>query len=138
VEGAKRLESEEAIAAYEEALELYGGDLLDRPDVPPYRWLYDGPRLIDLRVRYAAMRNQVRRRLADLLSSGSEEQLTRAQELYILLANEDPLDHRLWESLARLHGHRNDLLGLEATFRRLRSALVELGEGEDPERVPVP
>ena len=56
----------------------------------------------------------------------------------ILLAEEDPLDHRLWENLARLHGRRNDLLGLEATYRRLRGALVELGEGEDPERVPVP
>src|SRR5262249_6714353 len=56
VEGAKRLEHESAIPAYEAALELYGGDLLDRPDVPPYRWLDDGPRLIDLRVKYAAMR----------------------------------------------------------------------------------
>jgi hypothetical protein len=138
VESAKRLEPEGAIRVYEEALELYGGDLLDRPDVPPYRWLDDGPRLIDLRVRYAAMRQQVRRRLADLLSSGSGEQLARAQELYGLLANEDPLDHRLWENLARLHGRRSDLLGLEATYRRLRGALVELGEGEDPERVPVP
>jgi len=62
----------------------------------------------------------------------------RAEELYIGLAGDDPLDHRLWEALARLHGRRSDLLGLEATARRLRSALVELGEGEDPERVPVP
>jgi hypothetical protein len=58
--------------------------------------------------------------------------------LYILLAHDDPLDHRLWEALARLHGRRNDLLGLEATWRRLRGALVELGEGDDPERVPIP
>jgi hypothetical protein len=36
------------------------------------------------------------------------------------------------------HGARNDLLGLEATFRRLKNSLVELGEGNDPERVPVP
>jgi hypothetical protein len=34
-----------------------------------------------------------------------------------------------------LHGRRNDLLGLEATYRRLRSALVELGEGDDADRV---
>jgi LysM domain-containing protein len=138
VDRAKRLEREDAIAAYEEALELYRGDLLDRPDVPPYRWLDDGPRVLDLRVKYATLRQQVRRRLADLLACGADEELTRAQELYVLLAEEDPLDHRLWEALARLHGRRGDLLGLEATMRRLRSALVELGEGEDPERVAVP
>jgi hypothetical protein len=46
--------------------------------------------------------------------------------LYIGLADEDPLDHRLWEALARLHERRNDVLRLEATVRRLRSALVEL------------
>ena len=32
-------EREEAIQTYEHALELYRGDLLDRPDVPSYRWL---------------------------------------------------------------------------------------------------
>ena len=64
--------------------------------------------------------------------------LARAEELYISLVATDALDHRLWEALARLHGARNDLLGLEATFRRLRRALVELGEGDDPDRVPIP
>ena len=93
---------------------------------PPYKWMDDGPRLVDLRVNYAAMEHQARRRLADLLASGSEDGLPRAQELYIGLADEDPLDHRLWEALARLHERRNDVLRLEATVRRLRSALVEL------------
>ena len=138
VEEARSLAPDEAVAAYEEALELYRGDLLDRPDVPPYRWLDEGPRLLDLRVKYARLQQQARRRLADLLASGTDRQLARAEELYIGLAGDDPLDHRLWEALARLHGRRSDLLGLEATARRLRSALVELGEGEDPERVPVP
>ena len=138
LEEARWLPPENAVGAYEEALELYRGHLLDRPDVPPYRWLDDGPRLVDLRVKYARLQQQARRRLADLLANGSDQQLGRAQELYIGLAEEDPLDHRLWEALARLHGRRNDLLGLEATARRLRSALVELGEGEDPERVPMP
>jgi hypothetical protein len=104
----------------------------------PHRWLDDGPRVLDLRVKYATIRQQVRRRLAELLKCGSDEQLMRAQELYVLLVEEDPLDHRVWEALARLHGRRGDLSGLEATMRRLRSALVELGEGEDPEHVPVP
>jgi hypothetical protein len=84
------------------------------------------------------MRQQVRRRLADLLANGCEDQTARAKDLYVLLAEEDPLDHRLWEALARLHGRRNDLLGLEAAWRSLRGALVELGEGQDPDRVPVP
>jgi hypothetical protein len=49
-----------------------------------------------------------------------------------------PAIHRLWEALARLHERRNDLLRLEAPMRRLRSALVELGEGDEPEHVTVP
>ena len=85
VEEAKALAPDEAIAAYEEALELYRGDLLDRPDVPPYRWLDDGPRLLDLRVKYARMHQQARRRLADLLANGTDQQLARAEELYIAL-----------------------------------------------------
>jgi len=138
VQEAKSLPEESACAAYEAALDLYGGDLLERPDVPPYRWMDEGPRLVDLRVKYAAMEHQARRRLADLLAAGPEDGLARAEELYIGLAQDDPLDHRLWEALARLHERRNDLLGLEASMRRLRSALVELGEGDDPERVIVP
>jgi hypothetical protein len=65
-----------------------------------------------------------------LLATGNDQQLARAEELYIGLAEEDPLDHRLWEALARLYGRRIDLWGLEATARRLRSALVELGEAK--------
>jgi hypothetical protein len=138
VQEAKSLPPESACAAYEAALDLYGGNLLERPDVPPYRWMDEGPRLVDLRVKYAAMEHQARRKLADLLAVGPEDGLARAEELYIGLAQDDPLDHRLWEALARLHERRNDLLGLEASMRRLRSALVELGEGDDPERVIVP
>jgi two-component SAPR family response regulator len=139
VDQGRALPREAAIAAYERALDLYRGDLLDRMDVPAYRWLDDGPRVLDLRVKYASLHQQARRRLADLLAAGSTDQeLARAEELYVGLVVTDALDHRLWESLARLHGARNDLLGLEATFRRLRNALVELGEGDDPDRVPVP
>jgi hypothetical protein len=84
------------------------------------------------------MERQARRRLADLLANGSNDGLARAEELYVGLVGDDPLDHRLWEALARLHGQRNDLLGLEATIRRLRTALVELGEDDSPDRVTVP
>ena len=138
VQDAKSLPPESACAAYEAALDLYDGDLLERPDVPPFRWLDEGPRLVDLRVKHAAIAHQARSRLADLLAAGPEDGLARAEELYIGLAQDDPLDRRLWEALARLHERRNDLLGLEASMRRLRSALVELGEGDDPERVIVP
>jgi hypothetical protein len=135
----RSLPRDEAIRAYERAVALYRGDLLDRPDVPSYRWLDDGPRVLDLRVKYATMHQLARRRLGDLLAVGqSDDELARAQELYVSLVACDALDHRLWEALARLHGRRNDLLGLEATYRRLRSALVELGEGDDPDRVRIP
>jgi hypothetical protein len=43
----------------------------------------EGPRLVDLRVKYAAMEHQARRRLADLLAAGPEDGLARAEELYI-------------------------------------------------------
>ena len=47
---------DQAIAAYEAALGLYAGDLLDRADVPLWFWLYDGPTLADgLRVDYRQM-----------------------------------------------------------------------------------
>lgn len=139
LEEARSLSREEAIDAYEKAVGLYRGDLLERPDVPSYRWLDDGPRVLDLRVKYATMHQRARRKLADLLATGSaDDELARAQELYVGPGETDPLDHRLWEALARLHGRRNDLLGLEATFRRLRSALVELGDGDDPDRVRIP
>jgi hypothetical protein len=139
LEEASSLPRDAAVAAYEEVLDLYRGDLLDRPDVPPYGWLDDGPRLANLGVKYAVMARQARRRLADLLAdSTDDDELARAEELYVGLAGDDALDHRLWEALARLHGRRNDLLGLEATIRRLRNALVELGEGHDPDRVIVP
>jgi hypothetical protein len=135
----RSLPREGAIQAYERALKLYRGDLLDRPDVPSYRWLDDGPRVLDLRVKYATMQRLARRRLADLLAAGQgDAEFARAEELYVSLVASDALDHRLWEALARLHGRRNDLLGLEATYRRLRSALVELGEGDDPDRVQIP
>ena len=135
----RSLPREGAIRAYEQAVQLYRGDLLDRPDVPSYRWLDDGPRVLDLRVKYATMHQLARRRLADLLAAGqSDKELARAEELYVSLVATDALDHRLWESLARLHGRRNDLLGLEATYRRLRSALVDMGEGDDPDRVRIP
>jgi len=128
-DAARTLPSEDAVLAYEQALELYRGDLLDRTDVPFYRWFDEGARPIrDLRVKYAEMHRTIRRRLAVLLAAGPHEQLGRAEELYRSLVEEDPLDKGLWEALVNLHGRRGDLLGLESTVRRLRGTLAELGE----------
>jgi len=129
LDAARTLPSEDAVPAYEQALELYRGDLLNRTDVPSYRWFDEGARPArDLRVKYAEMHRAARRRLAELLAAGPHEQLGRAEELYRSLVEDDPLDKGLWEALVKLHGRRDDLLGLESTVRRLRGTLAELGE----------
>jgi hypothetical protein len=43
-----------------------------------------------------------------------------------------------WEALARMHGRRNDLLGLDSTVRRLRNALADAGDNSDPDTVILP
>jgi hypothetical protein len=130
----------EAIAAYEAALAVYQGDLLDRPDVPSWWWLYDGPEVaLTLRADDRRLQQEARRRLADLRAdSVDDDDLRRAQELYIGLAGELADDNQVWAALFRTHGRRRDLLGLDASVRRLRSALVEFGEGDDSDRVDLP
>jgi DNA-binding SARP family transcriptional activator len=81
----------------------------------------------------------VRLRLADLYAAGTDEQeLGRAVELYTELTAERPADDRLWVALLRVQGRRGDVLGLQASLRRLRTALVEIGQGDDPETVRLP
>ena len=46
--------------------------------------------------------------------------------------------HRRWISLLRVQGRRGDAMGLEASIRRLRTALVELGQAEKPETARLP
>jgi hypothetical protein len=53
-------------------------------------------------------------------------------ELYTGLTAERPDDDRLWVSLLRVQGRRGDGLALQTSLRRLRTALVELGHGDDP------
>ena len=43
------------------------------------------------------------------------------------LTAERPDDDRRWISLLRVQGHRGDAMGLEASIRRLRTAMVEPG-----------
>jgi hypothetical protein len=79
--------------------------------------LDDGPRVLDLRVKYGNMHQQARRRLADLLATGrTDDELARAQDLYISLLATDALDHRLWEALARLHGDATTCSDLKRRF----------------------
>jgi hypothetical protein len=137
---AQGLNAIQACAVYEEALSLYTGDLLDSPDVPGWDWLYDGPRIaIELRADYRRMQLDARRRLAELLAAGSADgDLRRAQELYVGLTAEQADDEQLRAALFRVHGRRRDVLGLEASVRRLRTALVEFGTDDEPEHVPLP
>ena len=51
------------------------------------------------------------------------------------LKAERPDDDRRRISLLRVHGRRGDAMGLEASLRRLRTALVELGQGDKPQTV---
>jgi hypothetical protein len=132
---------DQAVAAYEAALGLYAGDLLDRADVPLWYWLYDGPRVADtLRAEYRQLHQEARRNLADVYAAGNDvAQLRRAQELYIGLTGELAEDEQLWAALFRTHAKRGDRLGLDASVRRLRSALAELAEdGDGPDAIAIP
>jgi hypothetical protein len=137
---AKSLSRDDAIATYEEALALYQGDLLDSVAVPTYSWLYDGVALAtSLRPEYNRLQQEVRRRLADLYAAGDHDSdLGRAVALYTELTGERPDDDGLWVSLLRAQGRRGDAIGLQASLRRLRTTLVELGHGDDPDKVALP
>jgi hypothetical protein len=138
---ARSASHDQAVAVYEAALGLYAGDLLDRADVPLLWWLYDGPRVAEgLRAEYRRLHQEARRKLADLYAAGDDEyELRRAQELYIGLTGELTEDERLWEVLFRTHARRGDRLGLDASVRRLRSALAEFAEdGDGPDAIAIP
>ena len=139
---ADKLDPPAAIEAYEAALGLYGGDLLDSPDVLNYRWMYDAEPQVALGLRSDFRRRQkeARLRLAQLLADGPEAGLGRAEELYWSLCAEDPEDERLWIAVFRIHERTGSSLGLEYAVRRLRGALAELGTDEvtDVDSVPLP
>ena len=137
---ARKLETPAAIQAYEEALGLYRGDLLDSLDVPNFRWMYDGAQIaLTLRSDYRRQHRDARVHLAELLAAGPETGLARAEELYSGLCAEDPDDERLWMALFQVHEHAGSALGLESAVRKLRFALAELAPGEpDPETIPLP
>ena len=86
------------------------------------------------------MHQEARRKVAELYAAGNDDaELRRAQELYIGLTGELAEDQQLWDSLFRTHAKRGDRLGLDASVRRLRSALTELAEDDDgPDAITIP
>jgi len=139
---AGKLDPPAAIEAYEAALQLYRGDLLDSSDMRDYRWLYSEDPQVGLMLRsdFRRRHKEARLKLAKLLAEGPESGLARAEELYWDLCGEDPENERLWTALFRIHERTGSSLGLEAAVRRLRNALVELGATEvtDIDSVPLP
>jgi DNA-binding SARP family transcriptional activator len=139
---ARQLEPAAAIEAYEAALDLYRGDLLDSSDIPNYRWMYDEDPQVALTLRsdFRSRHKDARQRLAELLAAGPEQGLARAEELYSGLCAESPEDERLWTALFRVHERTGSSMGLERAVRCYRGALVEVGLTEitDIDRVPLP
>jgi DNA-binding SARP family transcriptional activator len=100
-------------------------------DIPNSRWLYAGPQIaLTLRSDYRRQQHDARLRLAELLASGPEPGLVRAEELYSTLCAEEPEDERLWTALFRVYERGGNALGLESAVRKLRSTLAELAPGE--------
>jgi nucleoid-associated protein YgaU/DNA-binding SARP family transcriptional activator len=127
---ARTLEPADATQAYEAALALHRGDLLDAADMPNFRWMYDGAQIaLTLRSDYQLRQREARLHLADLLADGPEGGLARAAELYSSLCAENPEDEHLWTALFRVHERAGSLLGLQGAERRLRAALAELTPG---------
>jgi hypothetical protein len=140
---AQKQEPAMAIELYEAALSLYRGDLLDGPNVPNYRWMYDEDPQVALTLRSDLRRRhkESRLRLADILAQGPEATLARAEELYSGLCAEDPDDERLWTALFRIHERTGSALGLKGAVRRLQGTLAELrpdADDADVDSVPLP
>jgi hypothetical protein len=142
LELARKLEPEAAIEAYEAAIGLYGGDLLDSSSVPKYRWLYDEHPQVALTFRadYQARHKEARLRLAELLASGPEAGLARAEDLYSGLCAENLDDERFWIGRLHVHERTGNSVGLDGVLRQYRKAQLELGttDATDIDRVPLP
>jgi LysM repeat protein len=136
------LEPAAAVEAYEAALALYRGDLLDSSTVPNYRWMYDvHPQVaLGLRSDYRSSHKEARQHLAELLVAGPEDGLARADDLYSGLCAEDLENEHLWIALFRIHERTGSLLGLKSAVRRYRIARIELGTTDvtDIDKVPLP
>jgi hypothetical protein len=139
---AGRLPPGDAIEAYDAALRLYKGDLLDASDMRKYRWMYDDDPQIAVmkRAEFRSMCTEARLSLAALLAEGPESGWARAEELYSGLCGEDVDNEHLWSALFRIYEREGNSLGLERAVRRFRGAQIEIGTGDvtDTDRVPLP
>ena len=116
--------------AYEEALALYRGDLLESVAVPTYPWLYDGagdrhfpppgsPSVPeDVRLRSRTCMRPVPPRTSWAAPSTSTRSSPPSGRMTIAGGFR----------CLRVQGRRGDAMGLEASVGRLRTALVELGQ----------
>ena len=133
---ARGLGRTDAIEAYEAALALYRGDLLDASDMRKYRWMYDAdPQIaLDRRAELRALHRDARLKLAGLLAECPESGLARAEQLYTELCGEELDNEHLWTALFRIYERTENSLGLESAVRRFRDAQVELSTSDVNDR----
>lgn len=118
-----------AIDALEAAGSLYRGDLLDRPDVPTYRWLYDEDLQVALTLRSDF------RRLPEMPVCGSRSCWQTAprrawRELRSCTrrcARRTPRRTRLWIALFRIHARHREPPRAGECVATLSSAMIEFG-----------
>ena len=60
--------------------------------------------------------------LSELIASGPESGLSRAEELYSGLCAENPEDEHLWIALFRIYERTGTVMGLDRAVRRLQGA----------------
>ncbi|MFN8472782.1 MAG: LysM peptidoglycan-binding domain-containing protein [Anaerolineae bacterium] len=111
-----------AIAALEQAIALYKGDLLAGSDNRRYSWLDDRSETgVTLREHYRDQYSRVRRRLARLYRDAG--QIERAIGEYNELLRMEPLLEDVVQELYRCYQQTGDLTALVKEDRKLRRAL---------------
>jgi DNA-binding SARP family transcriptional activator len=117
----------DAIAALEEARELYRGDLLTEPD---YEWVHtrmdDG---LTLRELYRDEYFRVTQRLAELYRQQGET--ARAVACYRDILKLEPILEDVARSLYRCYGELGDRGALVREHRRLRDAIRQMMSSSD-------
>jgi hypothetical protein len=139
---AKGLTPADAIEAYEAALALYKGDLLDASDMRKYRWMYDADPHYCARLARRAARAAQRGACETCRTAGAGLRVRTGacEQLYSGLCGEDFDNENLWAALFRIYERTGSSLSLEGAVRRLQNAQVELGTTDitDIDRVPLP
>ncbi len=129
----KHLPPSLAVAALEQAIALYKGDLLAGSDTLHYSWLDDRSETgVTLRERYRDEHSWARRRLARLYHDAG--QIERAIGEYKELLRMEPLLEDVVQELYRCYLQTGDLTALVKEDRKLRRALRDaFGSANDVE-----